>query len=128
MIGSRLDATRASLRHLAAAIPDLPAQLGIVWATLTSELRQHGTLGLVGALAGLAVLGTLADALFWRGTGGLRDRITALPVETAEDRLRAVAWRLLYGTGHIGAFAAGSVGAFSRLTGRRFFRKSCSLI
>jgi small-conductance mechanosensitive channel len=112
MIGSRLDATRASLRRLAAAIPDLPAQLGIVWATLTSELRQHGALGLVGALAGFAVLGTLADALFWRGTGGLRDRITALPVETAEDRLRAVAWRLLYGTGHIGAFAAGSVGAF----------------
>lgn len=112
MIGSRLDAARASLRRLAAAIPDLPAQLGIIKATLTRELQQRRGFGLFGPLAGFAVLGALAEALFWRGTGGLRDRLTALPVETVENRLRAVVWRLLYGIGHIAVFTAGSVGAF----------------
>ena len=58
MIGSRLDAARASLRRLAAAIPDLPAQLGIVKATLTGELQQRGAFGLFGPLAGFAVLGS----------------------------------------------------------------------
>ena len=69
MIGSRLDAARASLRRLVAAIPDLPAQLGIIRATLTRELQQRGAVGLFGPLAGFAVLGTLAEALILARNG-----------------------------------------------------------
>jgi small-conductance mechanosensitive channel len=112
IIGGRLDAARAALRQLVAAIPDLPAQLGTVRATLMRELEERGALGLFGPLAAFAVLGALAEALFWRGTPRLRSRITALPVETVEDRLRAVSWRVCYGLGVIGVFTAGSVGAF----------------
>lgn len=112
MIGSRIDAARASVRRLAGAIPELPAQLGIVRATLTRELDAHGALGLLGPLAGFAVLGSLAEALFWRASKAVRDRITVRPVDTVEQRLHAVAWRLSYGIALIGVFAAGSIGAF----------------
>lgn len=111
-MGKYLDTARALLRRLADAIPHLPEQLGIIWMTLTQEFRQYGFLALFGPLAAFALLGTLAELLFRRGTAGIRNRITVLPVETVEDRLRAICWRTLYGVGLIGVFTLGSVGAF----------------
>jgi moderate conductance mechanosensitive channel len=112
MIGSRIDAARAALRRLAGAIPDLPAQLGIVGATLKREMDAHGAIGLLGPLVGFAILGSLAEALFKRTTKVMRERIIVHPLDTLEQRVHALAWRLSYGIAVLGVFAAGSIGAF----------------
>jgi small-conductance mechanosensitive channel len=111
-MASDLDAARAFLRALAAGLPDLPAQLGTVRATVMAEAQERGLLALVGPLLAFAALGYLVQFLFWRATAGLRGQIIAIPVDMVEQRLRAIGWRTLYGVGVVAAFALGSIGAF----------------
>jgi len=111
-LGSIVDSGRASLRRLAAAVPRLPEQFSIISHTLAVEFRDRGVLGLLAPLAVFGLLGALAEAAFRRASAGLQRRIIELPVATIEDRLRAVFWRTLYGIGIVGAFGAGSLGAF----------------
>jgi moderate conductance mechanosensitive channel len=112
LLGGFVDSTRISLRHLASAIPRLPAQFAVMRKTLAGELSDRGFLGLLGPLIAFALLGALAEALFQRSAAELRRRITELPLATIEQQLSAVSWRTLYGIGIVGVFAAGSIGAF----------------
>lgn len=114
-VGQRLDAARTQLRVLAAGVPDLPVQLGVIRETLAGEIRAHRILGLVGPLVLFVMLGSLVEQLFWRATAGLRRQMIARPIDTVEHRLAAAGWRTLYGVGVIAAFAAGSLGAFLAL-------------
>lgn len=114
-LGHSLNAARAHLHELAAGIPDLPTQLGIMRATLATEITAHGALALLGPVFAFVLLGVVTEQVFWRATRGLRERMIVLPMETVEQRLAAIGWRTLYGIGVLGAFGAGSIGAFLTL-------------
>ena len=84
-------------------------------ATLMSDLRSRGMVGVLGPLFAFAALGTLMEALFWYPTTRLRHRLSHLPLDTVEQRVAAIGWRVFYALGVIGAFSLGSVGAFLAL-------------
>ena len=114
-LGQGFDAARTHLHTLVAAVPDLPAQLGVVRATLAAEIAAHGVIALLGPVLAFVLLGVVAERMFWHATAGLRERVIGLPMDTVEQRLAAIGWRTLYGVGVLGAFAVGSVGAFLAL-------------
>lgn len=112
MMGSRLDAVRAHLRSLAASVPEVPGQLVAMRERLSGEMRSGGLLAFGGPLAFFLILGATAEGLFRLAAGGLRRRTIGLSVDTVEDRLAAVGWRCIYGSGLVAAFAVGSIGGF----------------
>jgi small-conductance mechanosensitive channel len=112
MMASRLDAIREFLRDLVAAAPALPGELGRAWARLADELQARGPLEMVVLLVLFVGLGFGVEWLFWWATTGFRERMIATSLETANERLRAVGMRFLYGMGVLAAFAVGSIGAF----------------
>src|SRR3546814_20786997 len=89
-------------------------------STRTDTLFPYTTLfrsaqGLVRVLLlalGFVALGFGTERLLHRMAAGVEGWITALPLATVGERLRAVATRLAYGVSLIAAFALGSVGAF----------------
>jgi hypothetical protein len=111
-ISGSLDAMRASLRTLVAAVPTLPAELARARASLMGELREQGVFAIVLPLGFFAALGFGLEWLFWWATSGFRRRLVASSLETVEGRLRTVGLRILYGLGVLLAFAVGSIGAF----------------
>ena len=112
MMAGRVDAMRAFLRDLAAAVPTLPRELGRAWRLLYAETQERGLLSVVLLLAVFAALGFGVEWLFWWATTGIRTRFIARHFETKRDRLRAVGRRASYGLGVLLAFASGSIGAF----------------
>ena len=66
---------------LRAQFPDLPAQLGVVHATLAAEVATHGALAILGPVLAFVLLGVVAEQVFWRATTGLRQRMIALPMD-----------------------------------------------
>jgi small-conductance mechanosensitive channel len=112
MMAGRLDAMRAFLRELAAAVPMLPGELSRAWTTLATERQERGAPRVVALLAVFAALGFGLEWLFWRATTGFRTRMIAARLETTRDRVRAIGLRAAYGLGVLLAFAIGSIGAF----------------
>jgi moderate conductance mechanosensitive channel len=112
MMAGRVDAMRAFLRELVAAVPTLPRELGRAWRLLYAETQERGLLSVALLLAVFAALGFGVEWLFWWATTGIRTRFIARRFETKRDRLRAVGRRASYGLGVLLAFAVGSVGAF----------------
>src|SRR5215472_1757495 len=112
IIAARLDAMRGSLHELAAAVPNLPSELGRAWGNFSTEFRKRGADGVVALLAVFAALGFGLEWLFWWATTGFRRRIIAARLDTVSDRLRAVGVRSVYGSGVLFAYALGSIGAF----------------
>jgi moderate conductance mechanosensitive channel len=112
MMAGRLDAMRAFLRQLAAAIPTLPGEFGGAWTLLYAETQERGLLSVVVLLAVFAALGFGLEWLYWWATPGLRTRMIARRLETVRDRLGAVAGRAAFNLGVLLAFAIGSIGAF----------------
>jgi small-conductance mechanosensitive channel len=110
MMASRLDAMRAFLRELAAAVPTLPEELGQALSFLYLEAGGRGRVFIL--LAIFAALGFGLEWLFWWATRGFRQRMIAVSLVTARERLRAVWTRAAYGLGVLLAFAIGSIGAF----------------
>ena len=115
MMATGLDETRTFLRDLAAAVPRLPASLDVARARLTDEFRERGLLAILLPLVAFATLGFLVEMLFWRATARLRRRMIAAPLAALNQRLKALGLRTLYGFGVVGAYTAGSVGAFLAL-------------
>ena len=112
MMAGRVDAMRAFLRQLTAAVPTLPDELARAWTTLAAERQEHSGPRVVVLLAVFAALGFGVEWLFWWATSGFRERMIAIRLETTHDRLRAVGLRAAYGLGVLLAFAIGSIGAF----------------
>ena len=72
MVG-QLDAMRAFLRTLVAAIPQLPGELGQAWQTLAGDMMQdRGALDVAILLVVFAALGFGLEWLFWWATTGFR--------------------------------------------------------
>ncbi len=112
MVG-QLDAMRAFLRGLAAAVPQLPGELGRAWQTLAGNaMQERGALDVALLLAVFVALGFGLEWLFWWATTGFRQRRIAAPLDTVRQRLEAVGRRFAYGIGVVLAFAVGSIGGF----------------
>ena len=112
MVG-QLDATRAFLRTLVAAVPQLPGELAGAWRTLAGDMMQErAALDVAILLAVFAALGFGLEWLFWWATTGFRQRMIAAGLDTVRARLQAVGRRFAYGIGMVLAFAFGSIGGF----------------
>ena len=85
VMANRLDAMRAFLHELVAAVPTLPSELGRAWTVLSSELEAQGLLGVVALLAVFAGLGFGLEWLFWWATTGFRERMIATDLDTARN-------------------------------------------
>ena len=112
MMAGRIDAMRAFLRELAAAVPTLPDELRHASTTFAAERQSHGAPRLMALLAVFAALGFGLEWLFWWATTGFRQRLIAAGVGTVRERVRAIGMRAAYGLGVLLAFAVGSIGAF----------------
>jgi moderate conductance mechanosensitive channel len=112
MVG-QLDAIRAFLRTLVAAIPQLPGELAGAWRTLAGDMMQdRAALDIALLLAVFVALGFGLEWLFWWATTGFRERMIATGLATVRARLQAVGRRFAYGIGVVLAFALGSIGGF----------------
>src|SRR5208282_4558668 len=95
---------------LARAIPNLPYEFERAGARLTAVHGEYGRAKAFFNLAVFVVLGFGAEWLFGMMTRRARRRLDALPIETANDRLRLVALRFALALGTVAAFALGSLG------------------
>ena len=111
-MAGRIATMRAFLLNLAAALPDLPDDLGRAWTILSLELQERGVGQILLYLLAFVALGSGVELLYHRLTAGARRRIVGATVVTARDRLRVAGLRLAYGLGMVAAFALGSIGAF----------------
>ena len=111
----RLADLRANVRSLVAAVPQAPAELARAGMALEGEMMSVGPLRVLLLIGVFAGLGFGVQWMFWRATARWRQRITDSPLDTVDERLRAVFQRLLYGTLMVVSFAVGSLGAFLAL-------------
>jgi small-conductance mechanosensitive channel len=112
-MASRLESTRAFLRGLVVAVPQLPDELGRAWQTLAGDMMQErGALDVALLLVVFVGLGFGVEWLFWWATTGFRQRMIAAGLDTVRERLQAVGRRFAYGIGMLLAFALGSIGGF----------------
>jgi small-conductance mechanosensitive channel len=109
---SQLDATRAFLHGLVAAVPHLPGELDRAWRMLAGDMQERTAIEIALLLAVFGALGFGVEWLFWWATTGFRRRMIAVGLDTVRERLQAVGRRFAYGIGVVLAFALGSIGAF----------------
>jgi moderate conductance mechanosensitive channel len=112
MMVTQLDAMRAFLRQLAAAVPTLPDELERAYSTFAAERQAWGGQRPSVLVAIFVALGFGFEWLLWWATTGFRQRMIAFALVTAGDRLRAAGLRMAYGLLVLLAFALGSIGAF----------------
>ena len=79
MMVSQLDAMRAFLRELVAAVWTLPDELGRAWSTFTAERAAWGGQRPIVLVAMFAALGFGLEGLLWWATTGFRERMIASP-------------------------------------------------
>lgn len=108
----RVAGIREHLATLAAAVPTVPEQLERASGILMLELDEQGLLRVLLLIVCFVALGVGAEWLYYYLGARVERWIIALPLDSIEQRLRAVAVRLAYGIGIVAAFALGSVGAF----------------
>ena len=111
----RVAAIREHMTALAAALPNLPAELERAGIILGLEFQERGLIKILLLIAVFVGLGFGAERLFYWIAKGIEAWIIALPLDTVAQRLLAVAVRLAYGLGMVTAFAIGSVGGFLAL-------------
>lgn len=111
-LASRLTAIRQHLRALAAALPTVPAEFERAGIILSLEFQERGLFTVLLLILAFVALGFGAEWLYYWAAAGVEKWILALPLDTVNQRLRAVAIRLGYGIGMVAAFAVGSIGAF----------------
>ncbi|TXL69138.1 mechanosensitive ion channel family protein [Vineibacter terrae] len=114
-LGARMASVREHLATLAAAVPTVPDELARASNILGLEFEEHGLFRVLLLIVGFVALGFGAEWLYYWAGARVERWIVALPLDSVEHRLRAVAVRLAYGTGIVAAFAVGSVGAFLAL-------------
>ncbi|NOV20212.1 mechanosensitive ion channel family protein [Ensifer adhaerens] len=111
-ISAWLSAVRSSTQRLAGVMPNVPTEIARASAAVAAEARVRGAAAIILPLGLMLASSFGLEWMFWLMTAGLRARIIARKVETAEERLRAVGLRVLYGIGIFSAFASGCVVAF----------------
>jgi small-conductance mechanosensitive channel len=111
-MGARIGDIRAHIAGLAAAVPTVPGELERAVDILRLEFEEQGLLRVLLLIVGFVALGIGVEWLYYRLMARVEHWIVALPLDSVEQRLRAVAVRLGYGIGIVAAFAIGSVGAF----------------
>ncbi len=115
-LGARIAAVREHLAGLAIAVPAVPDELERAGTILFLELEEKGLMHVLVLIAVFVALGFGAEWLYYWALARVENWIVALPLDSVEQRLRAVAVRLAYGLGIVAAFALGSVGAFLVIT------------
>ena len=95
-----------------AAVPTAAPELTRIGQALRAEIAAQGLWESVLLVVMFLGLGLLVERLYWRATTGFRQRLIALPLDTVQERLRAVGLRLAFGLGWTASFALGSLGAF----------------
>jgi moderate conductance mechanosensitive channel len=120
---SRVGAIREHIVALAAAVPDLPNQIGRAHSLVSADLGNRGRIEGLLLLAVFVGLGFGVEWLFRKATRRIRRHLDDHPMETVNDRLRVVALRFVFAVGLVAAFALGSVGAFLALDWPTFLRE-----
>ena len=110
--GARVASVRKHLAALVAAVPMVPDALHKAGTILMLELEERGLFEVLALIVAFIALGFGAEWLYYRAAARLERFIAELPLDSVNERLRAVAIRLAYGTGIVASFAIGSVGAF----------------
>jgi small-conductance mechanosensitive channel len=111
-LAARLAAIRRHLHGLGAALPTLPAEFERAGIILSLEFQEQGLVAVLLLILAFVALGFGAEWLYYWAAAGLEKWIVSLPLDTVNQRLRAVAVRLGYGIAMVTAFTIGSVGAF----------------
>jgi small-conductance mechanosensitive channel len=112
MMAARTARMRDHLAALAAAAPRLPGEFSSAADRLLAELRGRSLLGVLILVLGFVALGAGTEWVFRKVTSHPQQRIVALPIETASERMRAIGLRLAFGVSEVAIFGLGSIGAF----------------
>lgn len=112
MMTDRIGGLKEHFASLAAAVPQLPDEVGKACDRLLGELNGKSPLALVVLIAGFLMLGAGTEWLFRRATAAYRERIARVAHPTASERLHAMGLSLVLELGGVGIFTLGSVGAF----------------
>src|SRR4051794_32171503 len=86
-LANRVAAIRSHLGALAAAFPQLPAELAHAVTTLRADFHERGVFEVALLVAGFVALGCGLEWLFSRLLAGARTHIEKLPVDTVAARL-----------------------------------------
>ncbi|HET7879630.1 MAG TPA: mechanosensitive ion channel family protein [Acetobacteraceae bacterium] len=116
MMDAMLGDVRARLRGIASGLVQLPGDLADVWANAHSALPGAEALRLIGSLVLFLAGGIAAQRLFYHLARPWRAHFDTLTLATPRQRIAVVAERVLFAVLMIGAFAAGSMGAFLMLS------------
>ncbi|SCX82584.1 mechanosensitive ion channel family protein [Microvirga guangxiensis] len=112
MLATRVEALRAHLAALAAAVPRLPQEAARAADLLAQELRSRSLLDVMILILGFLGLGAGVEWLFRKATVTAHDRSVFRPVQTAAERVRVTVSRMAFGLAHVAIFGIGSIGAF----------------
>jgi len=112
ILATRVDALRAHLAALAAAVPRLPEEALRAGNLLSQELQRRSFQGVIILVVGFLCLGAGIEWIFRRATSAARGQLISRTADTANERLRVIGMRLAFGLAHVAIFALGSIGAF----------------
>ncbi|MCB8820599.1 mechanosensitive ion channel family protein [Microvirga rosea] len=107
-----MEAIRAHLAALGAAVPRLSQEVSGAADLLSQELRGRSLLDIILLMLGSLSLGAGAEWFFRRATATARQRAVSRMVSTAGERARAVGSRLAFGLADLSIFGLGSIAAF----------------
>ena len=102
---------RSHLAVIRASSRQIPGELARIGKELAIEIRDQGPWRIVLLATGLLVLGYGIQRLYWTMTRGWRKQVLAMPLETVQQRLSVVGFRLGYNLLWLLSFALGSLGA-----------------
>jgi moderate conductance mechanosensitive channel len=111
----RLALTRQHLQLLASAVAGFLGEIRAVADRLSLEFAHFGLLKMLAVFAIFVALGFGFEALYFRLTEPIRQRVIRARVETPARRLRAILARFAYQLSVVAVFALGSIGAFLAL-------------
>ena len=112
MMAARTASLREHITGVVAAAPHLPAEFRAAANRLLAELRGRRLVGVLILVLGFVALGIGAEWVFRKATAPSRQRVVAIPIETAPERMRAIGLRLAFGLSEVVIFGLGSIGAF----------------
>ncbi len=112
MMDDTLTHIRARLWQVATKLAAIPGELAAVPVRTQSSLPGHELLRLFAFVLAFLAGGIGAQLLLFHAARRWRSHFTELALTTAWERTRAAAERLIFGLLLIGAFMAGSMGAF----------------
>ena len=107
---------KTRVRTLAAALPDLPAELHAAETRLFADLESTGWMRVLLLLIAFVGFGYGCERALRGATRRFHERLLASPLATPAERCRGVVVRMAYGFAWVLTFAVGSIGAFLAFT------------